>query len=76
MSTRVVGYEGEGRARRPIVVDEGPGAGRTHGYVAHASRRGYAVIGGELVVGTRTERADRMAEYAKTYRARQRAASA
>lgn len=73
MSTRVVGYEGDGRARRPILVDEGPGAGRTHGYVAHASRRGYAIIGGELVQG---ERAKTSTDYVRAWRARQKAAQA
>lgn len=51
MSNRIVGYEGEGRARRPIWEPEGPAVGRTHGMVAGAVARGYAVIGGALVQG-------------------------
>jgi hypothetical protein len=51
MSQRVVGYEGEGRARRPIYTIEAPAVARANRYVANAARRGFAIIGGTLVEG-------------------------
>lgn len=40
MSKRVIGYEGEGRARRPIYADEGPSAASTGDGLASVSRLG------------------------------------
>lgn len=51
MSQRVVGYTGEGRARRPVYALEEPRVARVTGYVVNVARHGMAVITGELVVG-------------------------
>lgn len=74
MSTRVVGYTGEGRAKRPVYVDEGPAVGRVAGYVAKSSSRGYAVIGGALVQGESD--LQRQRDAMRALRARRRAGEA
>lgn len=71
MSGIRVGYEGDGRARKPIVLDEGPRFARMTGYVTGASTHGYPVIGGALVQG---ESGTTGADHQRAYKARRRAA--
>lgn len=69
----VIGYTGEGRARKPVYHEQGPAVGRVKGYVAKSSSRGYAVIGGALV---ESEPPASKAANQRAYKARQKAARA
>lgn len=61
MSRRVVGYEGTGRARRPIYADDGPATAKVFGIITGFGRHGMAVVAGELVRGTSEAEAHRLA---------------
>ena len=67
MSLRVVGYEGEGRRRRPIYANEGPAA------TPLVWRPGQAFGGGQLAVG---EAPKSHAQLNREYKERKRARAA
>lgn len=70
MSRRVIGYEGEGRHRRPVYALEEPARARRWGPIVGMSNRGLAGVGGELVEGV-SEREQKRA-HDRAYKAQRR----
>lgn len=82
MSARVIGYEGEGRARRPVFADEGPASGRGRGgtpgdhaevaRLAQADASKLVEVGGRMPSGGASTIERRMVTEAERGRWRQR----